>query len=124
MTLIGAGMMAITVTHPKTTIYPACFVKKNYVTEESAVVKEENLLRHDVHIFKGIASFEDPHKIKIKGEKEEIIQGKFILIASGSYPFHPENIPFDGKRVHDSDTILDLKRIPKSLCIVGAGVIG
>src|SRR5260370_28389890 len=46
------------------------------------------------------------------------------LIATGSYPAHPPGIPFDGKTVHDSDTILQIDHIPRSLCVVGAGVIG
>lgn len=45
-------------------------------------------------------------------------------MATGSFPFHPPGIPFDGKFVHDSDTILNINRIPKSIVIVGAGVIG
>ncbi|MBI3237161.1 MAG: FAD-dependent oxidoreductase, partial [Chlamydiales bacterium] len=65
-----------------------------------------------------------PHTLEIKGEKTEKIEGKFIIIATGSYPYHPPGIPFDGKRIHDSDSILQIQRFPSSLCIVGAGVIG
>lgn len=99
--------------------------RKNFVcrTENEAIA--ENLQRHQVDVFHGIASFEDPHTIKItKDGQEEKIEGDNIIIATGSYPFHPPGIPFDGKRVHDSDTILDITRFPKSLCVVGAGVIG
>jgi len=53
-----------------------------------------------------------------------VLSASHIIVASGTYPFHPAEIPFDGKRVHDSDTILELDRLPKSLCIIGAGVIG
>ena len=55
---------------------------------------------------------------------EETIWAEYILIATGSYPYHPKHIPFDKNRVHDSDTILQIERFPSSLCIVGAGVIG
>lgn len=98
--------------------------RKNFVSASAAQEIYENLTRHGVSIFHGTASFEDPHTIKIKGQQEETITGKYIIIASGSYPHHPENIPFDGKRIHDSDTILQINRFPTSLCIVGAGVIG
>lgn len=81
----------------------------------------QNLLRHGVDIYRGTASFEDSHTVKIG---EECISGDFILIATGSYPYHPPTIPFDGQRIHDSDTILKITRFPKSLCVVGAGVIG
>lgn len=98
--------------------------RKNVVTTAAAQEIRENLKRHKVDFYQGAASFEDPHTIVIRGEKETKITGKTIIIATGSYPHHPENIPFDGKRVHDSDTILQLTRFPTSLCVVGAGVIG
>lgn len=98
--------------------------RKNYVTQAVGQEIEENLVRHKVDIFHGIGSFEDPHTIKIKGKSEELIYGAHIIIATGSYPYHPSEIPFDGERVHDSDTILQIKNFPQSLCIVGAGVIG
>ena len=96
--------------------------RKNFVSKTEGEAIEVNLKRHGVDIFHGVASFEDAHTISIDGKEK--IQGEYIIIASGSYPFHPPGIPFDGKRVHDSDTILEITRIPNSLCIVGAGVIG
>ena len=98
--------------------------RKNYVSIEAGGEVEANLVRHEIDIFQGVASFEDPHTIRIKGRNEELIYGDHIIIAAGSYPYHPPEIPFDGVRVHDSDTILQIKEFPKSLCIVGAGVIG
>jgi NAD(P) transhydrogenase len=96
--------------------------RKNFVTETEGREVEANLKRHKVDIFHGFASFVDPHTIQV-GDNETI-SGDHIIIATGSYPFHPEGIPFDGKRIHDSDTILQITRFPKSLCVVGAGVIG
>ncbi len=99
--------------------------RKNFVSASSAQEIYENLTRHGVKIFHGIASFEDPHTIKIKkGNEEQRIYGENIIIATGSYPYHPSKIPFDGNRIHDSDSILQIRRFPSSLCIVGAGVIG
>ena len=46
------------------------------------------------------------------------------MLATGSYPVHPPEIPFDYLRVHDSDSILEMNRFPRSICIIGAGVIG
>jgi NAD(P) transhydrogenase len=98
--------------------------RKNFVSASAAQEIYENLMRHGVTIFHGIASFKDPHTLQVKGEKEELIWGDYIIIATGSYPYHPSNIPFDGKRIHDSDTILQINWFPASMCIVGAGVIG
>ena len=80
---------------------------------------------HHIDIFHGTgrirrsASHSDNRTLK-----EEILFGHNIIVATGSYPFHPKNIPFDNTRVHDSDSILTIKRFPKSLCVLGAGVIG
>lgn len=98
--------------------------RKNFVTRKEGEEILNNLNRHGVKIFQGEASFEDPHTIKVTGSQETLLHGKYILIATGSYPYHPSYLPFDGKKVHDSDSILGLTRFPSSLCIVGAGVIG
>lgn len=99
--------------------------RKNFVTKSEGEAVGENLQRHQVDVYHGIGSFQDPHTISItSGNHSEKIYGDHIIIATGSYPFHPPGIPFDGKRIHDSDTILSITRYPKSLCVVGAGVIG
>ncbi|MDX1627494.1 MAG: Si-specific NAD(P)(+) transhydrogenase [Fulvivirga sp.] len=101
------------------------FMYRNVVvTEHMNEMVRHNLENHGVEIFEGFASFLSEHEIKITGSLEQIIEGKHIIIATGSYPFHPENIPFDQKRIHDSDSILNIKRFPKSICVLGAGVIG
>lgn len=106
------------------------------VSSAVEVEVRENLDRHGVVLYQGAASFEDPHTIQVSQvtsahregvnlkSSEIFLEGEFILIATGSYPFHPLGIPFDGKRVHDSDSILRLTSFPRSICIVGAGVIG
>lgn len=98
--------------------------RKDFVSASQAQEIYENLTRHKVTIFHGVARFRDAHTMCICGKKEECIWGENIIIASGSYPYHPPTIPFDGQRIHDSDTILQIQRFPESLCIVGAGVIG
>ena len=103
---------------------------KKFLYREELVCKavEEqvahNISRHKLSVFKGTASFKDEHHILIEGIKEELIRAEKIIIATGSYPVHPDNIPFDLERIHDSDSILSIKHFPKSICIVGAGVIG
>lgn len=98
---------------------------KNHVTNSEATAVETNLYLHGVTVYRGVGSFEDPHTVKItNSQSEELIWGENIIIATGSYPYHPPEIPFDNSRVLDSDTILDITRFPKSLCVLGAGVIG
>src|SRR5208282_4262922 len=53
-----------------------------------------------------------------------LLRGENILIATGSSPVRPDLFPFGKGEVYDSDTILHLDRIPKTLAVIGAGVIG
>ena len=80
---------------------------KKFLYREELVCKavEEqvahNISRHKLSVFKGTASFKDEHHILIEGIKEELIRAEKIIIATGSYPVHPDNIPFDLERIHD-----------------------
>jgi len=98
--------------------------RKNLITLSEAKEVQQNLFRHSVDIYRGEACFEDAHTIRISSPSDTKIHGHFILIATGSYPYHPPTIPFDHTRVHDSDSILEITRFPSSLCVLGAGVIG
>ncbi|MBX7223551.1 MAG: Si-specific NAD(P)(+) transhydrogenase [Blastocatellia bacterium] len=98
--------------------------RKNFVTTNESDQMHDNLVRHKVDVYFGKGSFVDQHTIRVTGETETTISARYILISTGSYPFHPDNIPFDGVRVHDSDTILTIERFPKTLAVIGAGVIG
>jgi len=84
-----------------------------------------NLEAHHVDRFRGTGSFADPHTIQIQDEGETVsISGDVILIATGSRPHQPDIFPFSDPCVYDSDSILNISKLPKSLTIVGAGVIG
>lgn len=98
--------------------------RKNYIIRTESEEVHRNLLRHHVDIYHGVASFIDNHSIHVQGPKEVTLHSEYFIIATGSYPFHPDNIPFDDVRVHDSDTILNIHRFPKSIAVLGAGVIG
>jgi NAD(P) transhydrogenase len=86
---------------------------------------DDNLERHRVERFGGTARFVSPTRIEIASEARRFeIEGDIVLIATGSSPHRPPHIPFDGETVCDSDTILAMSRIPRTLAVVGAGVIG
>lgn len=98
--------------------------REHIIAENEHKLVEENLNRRDITIIHGEASFKDAHTVRIKsssGEKE--IHGDVVLIATGSSPSHPSGIPFDGKLIYDSDTILRMPRIPKTMAVVGGGVV-
>lgn len=84
-----------------------------------------NLDRHHVDVHRGVASFVDAHTVKVDGEDgPTLLHGQIVLIATGSRPIRPETIPFEDPRVYDSDTILEMARLPRSLTIIGGGTIG
>jgi NAD(P) transhydrogenase len=85
-----------------------------------------NLAAHGIELILGTASFEDAHTVKVAGAggRVEELRGEAVLIATGSRPHRPAEIPFDDKVIFDSDSILKMGRIPRSLVVVGGGVIG
>ena len=89
-------------------------------------VLEHQFARNQVTTLRGMARFVDPHKVEVEGEEGECFtfSADTFLIAVGTIPFRPDYIPFDGMSVFDSDEILDLPRLPRSISVIGAGVIG
>src|SRR5262249_40926241 len=88
---------------------------------------ERNLGRHSIELATGTARFADAHTVVIAppdGGAERRVRGRFILIAVGSHPVRPAGFPWESGGVEDSDSILELSRLPRSLAVVGAGVIG
>ncbi len=97
--------------------------RKNFIIKREIDAINENLEKHKVELVYGSAFFVDKNTIQIK-ETNEKFSADFIMIATGSKPFRPKDFPFDEQRIYDSDEILHLNEIPKSMVIVGAGVIG
>ena len=89
-------------------------------------LKTKYYAKNHIDIFHGTAHFKDPNTINIAHSdgSKDTIQGKHIVIATGSRPYHPEKIDFDHACVYDSDSILDMEVIPQKIIIYGAGVIG
>lgn len=88
-------------------------------------VVEDQLRRNGVLMVPGEASFVDPHTISVRrSDREERYTAEFILIGVGTDPAVPPGVSCDGEVVMTSDDILHLKTLPKTLAVVGAGVIG
>lgn len=100
--------------------------RERAVVDASWQLMEQNMQRHGVTRLQGLAHFVSAHEIEVARYKEEDrrITADIFLIATGSHPMRPEEIPFDGSVVVDSDDVLSLSAIPKRLVVVGGGVIG
>ncbi|CAN5214982.1 Si-specific NAD(P)(+) transhydrogenase [soil metagenome] len=99
---------------------------QHVIGKEIDVVRSQ-LMRNRVELYTGHARFLDEHTLAVEDptRAERItVSGRNIVIATGTKPARPGGVEFDENRVLDSDGILDLKIIPTSMVVVGAGVIG
>lgn len=89
-------------------------------------VLEHQFARNRVHHMRGRASFVDTSTLQVIKDDGEITQvsAASVLLAVGTKPFRPDYMPFDGKTVLDSDELLDIEELPRSMIVIGAGVIG
>jgi NAD(P) transhydrogenase len=96
-----------------------------HVIEHEIDVIHDQLDRNGIDLYRGQARFSSPHDLAVAcGEEVHSLQAEHVLVACGTRPARPANVPFDGKHVFDSDEILQLESIPRSLIVVGGGVIG
>ena len=89
-------------------------------------VLEHQFNRNHVETLHGVARFLSKTEIEVTTDTGEIVQvtSKKFLIATGTKTYRPDNVPFNGTNILDSDEFLEMSQIPRSLIVVGAGVIG
>ena len=106
------------------TIEDLAFRANHVITHEIAIVRDQ-MARNRVDMIHGTATFADPHRLRIRQTAGTVEHtADFIVIAVGTEPARPAEVPFDDESVIDTDGLLRLKRIPDSIVIVGGGVIG
>lgn len=94
------------------------------VDRESFAIHDK-LDRSDVDLYRGCARFARPHDVVVHtADGDARLGAERILIACGTKPLRPKNIPFDGRRVFDVTEFLELETLPQSLIVVGAGATG
>lgn len=95
------------------------------IIDNEVMVNNDQLSRNDVHVFHGEAVFLNTKEILVKSEKDNIkLQSEFFLISVGANAIKPQGLSLNKKDIITSDEIFNLKVIPKSLSIIGCGVIG
>ncbi len=101
--------------------------RTDYVISHEIDVTRHQLLRNRIQVFAAEATFVDAHTIRLcdtVGHGQRDITAAFVVIATGTMATKDPHIPFDGQRIFISDDILRLDRLPRSLAVIGAGVIG
>jgi NAD(P) transhydrogenase len=100
--------------------------REKVVVEKERELIQRNLDRHKIELFWGEGCLKDAHTVQVhtRDGQDIALETEVILIATGSSPHRPPEIPFDDRLVLDSDTVLRMNFIPKSMAVVGGGVIG
>jgi NAD(P) transhydrogenase len=100
-------------------------VRTHKVIDEERALTEEHFRRNSVEAVCGFGSFVDKTTVQIDNAEGTFkVKAKVILIATGTRPRRPSELNFDGETLFDSDSILELTHQPKTLLVLGAGVIG
>ena len=99
---------------------------KTAVVQHQADAVRRRFDKNDIDVFYGRAAFLDLHRLSIEGNdgSRRTLRAAVVILAVGSRPARPTTIPFDEENVFDTDSILHLDRIPRTLTVIGAGVVG
>ena len=119
--------------------YGVSYTVKQNITIEDLLLRCDQVIRHEidvtrhqltrnhVELISATASFEDAHRIRldyVDGHGQQTISAENIVVAVGTETTMDPHIPFDGRRIITSDDILRLDRLPRTMAVVGAGVVG
>src|SRR3954470_8325745 len=99
---------------------------QHVIGREIEIVRSQ-LFRNGVDLVHGTGRFVDPKTVAVRphdSEHDVVVTADAIVLAVGSRPARPHNVEFDGKRIVDSDGILEMEHVPRTMVVVGAGVIG
>ncbi|MGA3011228.1 MAG: Si-specific NAD(P)(+) transhydrogenase [Terracidiphilus sp.] len=95
------------------------------VIKTEADVTEAQLSRNGIDVIHGVARFVDPHQVRVEGPQTgTTLEADRIIVAVGTKPASSPTVPVNGRTIVNSDQILDLPELPRTLIVVGGGVIG
>ncbi len=99
--------------------------RKQAVIDRHERLLLNQLMSHGVTLLPGEAGFRDAHTLNLRSSSGEVVQlsAAVIVLATGSRPRRPSDVPFDRERVLDSTSILKMRRLPQRLTVIGGGVI-
>jgi NAD(P) transhydrogenase len=108
----------------KITMADLSFRVLHVIKTETDVIRAQ-LARNGVELVQGTASFLDPHRLRVQGASgQSEIEGASIVIATGTKPAESPKVPLNGRNIVNSDQVLQMPELPKTLIVVGGGVIG
>ena len=88
-------------------------------------VTQAQLTRNGVEVIMGRAGFLDPTHVRVESTRGQTdLEAPIVIITTGTKPSTSPTVPLNGRTIVNSDQILDIPEIPKTLIVVGGGVIG
>ena len=100
-------------------------IRVQHVIKTEIDVTQAQLSRNNIEMIFGTAGFVDPHTIRIEGTRgQQTIRAEAIIVATGTKPAVSPKVPLNERNIINSDQILQMPEIPKTLIVVGGGVIG
>ncbi|MCI0338370.1 MAG: Si-specific NAD(P)(+) transhydrogenase [Acidobacteria bacterium] len=101
-----------------------CFRVQHVIKTEIDVMQAQ-LSRNNVDLLIGTASFTDPHHIHLENSRgQAVYEADFVIVGTGTRPAVSPLVPLNDRTIISSDHVLDLPEVPKTLIVVGGGVIG
>jgi NAD(P) transhydrogenase len=95
------------------------------VIENEVSVIQDQLKRNGVDLFHGLAKFMDPHHMRVENNNGfSELEGEYVILATGTKPAVNPKVPINGRNIINSDQILSMPQVPRTLIVVGGGVIG
>lgn len=99
--------------------------RSHHVIQNEIQVIGSQMSRNGVKMLTGEASFTDPHTVVVRNGRDSLtVSAEKFILAPGTEPTHPENVPLVDQKIIDSDGILHLANIPRTMTVVGGGIIG
>ena len=108
----------------KVTIADLVGFSQRVIRHEWEIIRDQ-FERNDIDLLWGQARFTGPNEVAIEGpDGIEKVTGDRFLLGVGTRPARPESVPFNGKTIFTSDAVMKLDHLPKTMIVVGGGVIG
>lgn len=110
---------------PKISIHDLTFRLRRVLDEERAILVRR-FSKNQIRLLHGEAHFIDAHRLGVTANGEELyeVEADQIVLATGSKPRNPIHVPFDNEVILDSTRLLSIDRVPKTMVVLGGGIIG
>ena len=112
--------------NPREVRWQDLITRTREVIDSQVQVRTDFYIRNRVTVFGGRGELLSNNEVKVQDREGRLhlLKTRNVVIATGSRPYHPDDVNFDHPRIYDSDTILTMDHTPRHIIIYGAGVIG